>query len=231
MPRVLRWLGDERGSISPVFVTLLTAVLLLFYAVLEREWFNYNLEMAIQTADFAAQVAGRAHRAYATLRVSRLQYYFEDYYICDQVDAKTNACTKGHWETRTHSRWSYPVKVVPVDQLLALEDNWISLFESQRATAYAPNWQFQGVQVLSQHLEYQEVAEEVARTTFISNWPGHASAEATVESVLPMSNGNAIEMVVNLRTKSLMGILPWQHQQLIYGRAVTVVPKVEQILR
>lgn len=49
----------EAGSITPVWLTLVTATLFLLILFVDREWVNYQLRKAKQTADFAAE-AGAA---------------------------------------------------------------------------------------------------------------------------------------------------------------------------
>ncbi len=216
-------LHGERGSVSPVFLALCWIVLLLLGAFLERDWANYTMKMAEQTADFAAEAGGRTHIDWAVLKVRGRQLYTEWVTVCDVKDEETGTCLESHQEPRTRHRYRTWTVQVNVRELLAAGDHWGRLVGCKRSQAWKPEFQCVEAVAIDRYIQFPALAEEVVRTTFAANWPNRPAAKATVTDVCLNAGTREVQVTVNLRVRSLLGLIPWEEERRVTGHAVVVL--------
>lgn len=205
----------ERGSITPVFIALLAVVLILVMAFVDREWANYALAEAIETADFAAEAGAAVHEVYADADVRVRQYYIVDVRVCDEE----NIC---HDEYNVRVQWyTIPLQHVRAEELV---EHWRDLAGCRAAApgeqVFAPELECYSAEVTNEVLEFTDETKALAERTFLQNWQQRANADAAIEEVHLNARDRIIRVDVDLTVRSLFGLLPWQRKHLLSGAAV-----------
>lgn len=215
-------LSDRKGSIAPVGVTLLATVVILAAVILEREWINYQLALAQQTADFAAEAAGHMHEAYATINVDYYQYWYDYVPVCLTFDDQGN-CIPTLWpvlRTETQTR-----------QFTAREKDLIGNGWREVAgcsdSALSPNWLCTHVEELDSPaptVVFNQQTESVGRTVFLRNWKNTAAARVVDDdrvSVTAQGGQGKVIVTAEIELRPLFGLAAWTERVQVHGAAVT----------
>lgn len=209
----------ERGGVSAIFVALMVAVLLLMMAILDREWLNYQLHRAEQTADFAAEAGAQSHQVWDTITVSRYHYTYIDL----PLDCTTDPIT-GVESCTDPSYWSGPrfdtYTVGPAEEgdLLA---NWQRQASCGNPFQESPRrYACYGVSVTDREVRFDEQTITVAGGTFALNWQDRPHAEALLEGVTTRAADRSVTVRVSLDLGTPFGILPWRRQAVVEAMAV-----------
>ncbi|HYF94509.1 MAG TPA: hypothetical protein VD969_20010 [Symbiobacteriaceae bacterium] len=220
---VKRLLLNQRGSIAPFGISLLMVVVILAVAILEREWVNYQLILAAQTADFAAESAGRMHEAYATIRVRYFQEWYTTETLCvlpDPLDPTVCLASDTWRERHTRTRTEY-FHHQRVRELTG--DGWKQVAGCDE-DALRPNWLCTSVTVEQQEITFSEDAEAMGRQIFFRNWRNRPTAwiEADSQS-LHFTFNTATGLVTahaEVELRPMFGMVAWTHRVWVQGAAV-----------
>lgn len=210
-------LKDQSGSISAISIGLLLGAMFLLVAILEREWLNYTLKMAEETADFAAESGSRYHRVWTTLVVNRLWFVeVADPPVCT-VEESTGieSCQyPTHFESRSDQQvlegWE-PELVETWRERAACGDPYPAVPQQYRCAS---------VQVQQRDVRFTAESDPMAQQVFQLNWRPRASV--VTRSVYPASRGEtrSVTLRVDLEISSLFGIIKWRSNKTIVGRSV-----------
>lgn len=207
---------EERGSISPVWVSMVVVVLILATAILEREWVNYKLKLAEQTADLAAEAGAHVHEASLSISVNRYQYWYTSEAYCTEMDAKW-ICK--HWDYRDvfHSR-SDTVQVSGREK--DLRQNWRGLANCG-ASVYAPDWMCVGTPTITgRSVTFADDAPQAVQQTFHANWIDHHAAAVPNVQVVCDGASRKVTVRVDLVLRPLFGLGVWEVTVPVHGAAV-----------
>lgn len=220
-----RQIRDQRGSVSPVFLTLLSLCLLLMAAFLDREWANYMMKLAEQTADFAAESGARAHQSWATVEMTKRQVrQFTEAYCTGWNEA--GECTDFGQRSWTETYWDWPVVEIRHEELLR-DSTWRERhFQCGPSAAY-PAWECYYARVVHERITYTAEAEPLAATTFDLNWKQRSAARVHRVTVFPLADKATVEVQVQMEIRSLFGMLGWRRDVLIEGAAATQIPPIQ----
>jgi hypothetical protein len=217
---------NQRGSVSPVFITLFGVTILLMMVFLDREWLNYTLQLTEQTADFAAEAGGSTHEAWATVLVSRRQYWMEVVPVCDEYAADGTTCkVPMRDEQRLHTR-ERTISVGPFNEQ-ELKENWTDQANCRRASpgelVMEPAWECRAVQIDPdlREVRFTEDTDPIAEQTFRRNWKDRGAAKLDDVWVYADASKRAVTVTAQIRVKSLFGVLPWERTVPVTGKAVT----------
>lgn len=161
-------LRDERGSVTPLFVAIMVIVLTLMVAVVDREWVNYMLKLAEQTADFAAEAGAspESREINVTATATRQQSYWE--VVC--VKYEEGICIES-WPFR-RERYETVTQTRP---LRDFEQNWRAVFGcSDSDNPWTPHWKCLNPQVDAYRIVFNAASEARVMETFDRNWQDRA---------------------------------------------------------
>jgi hypothetical protein len=209
---------DERGSVSPLWVALVVVVMILATAILEREWVNYKLRLASQTADFAAEAGGRAHEAWAKVTVSRYQYWWETVTDCIEQDDQGGCIS---WETRDEYHDQRSTREI-TDREKIIQVNWRALADCG-TDGLAPNWQCNGNPASYENdrwVIFAAETEEASRQTFTVNWQDQNAAVVENLWVAADAGRRKVIVQVDILMRPLFGIGFWTERVTVRGAAV-----------
>lgn len=205
---------DQRGSVSAVFIALLIVVVLLTVAFLEREWANYILKMAEQTADFAAEAAARAHVVKDTVTVDRTHWVWVD---CP-LDINGNPTCLGYWSP-VYDQLHFDQ--MPEEELLG---NWSSM-TGCGGDPFADGFRCSTL-IDERRIEFSGATDAIAEDVWTLNWPQRAHVSAVLNQVEysgsadgKVSWSRVVYVSVDLDIGSLFGVIPWEHRVPVTGAA------------
>lgn len=197
--------ASQRGSITPVFTVLFGVVLILIMAVLDREWTNYMLKLADQTADFAAEAGAAPQHREVRLRVStiRRQYWQESREVCLAYDGN-QVCTDRTYELDTFWREEPVTADRPVQ---VFRENWREVFGCTPGTeALAPNWACDLPYLVEDYMLFTVGSTYQADDTFRRNWQDKPRASLRELSVSHNAATRQIWVQGQLEVESLFGL-------------------------
>ncbi|HEY3367377.1 MAG TPA: hypothetical protein VGK74_20155 [Symbiobacteriaceae bacterium] len=215
-------LRDERGSVSVVFIALLLVVTILMIAFLDREWANYTLKMAEDTADFAAEAGAGAHEVLDTVTVSRSHWDWDPGINCDPPDEKGNVTCSGGWVSAPPDP-PYQITRMPEDQML---ETWRSLAGCGPNTHWASGTgDYQcTVALTARQVVFIDTANDIAANVFNLNWPDKAAAQATAIADYVNFECRTVSLPVEVHMTSLFGAIPWKRTVWQQGKAIVQLP-------
>jgi len=217
---------EERGSVTAVFVALMAVLLVLVIGILDREWANYMLKLAEQSADLAAEAgASRGVRdVMARVQASRSQYVITWETTCIHKDVKGNC---DGWTSTPKIVWIYdnPVLVRPEEEF---RQDWRKAFGcSPDGNAQAPNWRCDGAELVAPMWGvFHPEAEGKARDTFQNNWHDRTRASVTNVLVQPVAANRMVYVRVSLQVDSLFNFVHPRPVQVTGAAIVQVKPLV-----
>lgn len=196
---------SQRGSVAPVFTVLVGVVLVLIMAVLDREWTNYMLKLADQTADFAAEAGAAPQHREVRLRVStiRRQYWQVPREVCLAYD-ELGVCTDLTYELDTFWR-DEPVTEDRPEQ--EFRENWREVFGcSPDDNSLAPNWACDRPHLVENYMIFRDGSARQADTAFRRNWRDRPRAGLTSLGISHNAATRQIWVQGQIEVASLFGL-------------------------
>lgn len=193
----------QTGSITPVWLTLVTATLLLLILFVDQEWANYQIRKAQQTADFAAEAGAATAQITYRLWVEGQQG--------TAVSVPDPNCVAGQpcplITTWTYSSWSNTC----VGTLEALSGSgWMSHCGCTTASAQYVV-QCLRVRELSPDVQWPANVDDTVTATFNANWVDRPNSRVT--ATYPYQDETITRrlsvLTVTLRITSLFGGTWW----------------------
>ncbi|HYG60782.1 MAG TPA: hypothetical protein VD902_22120 [Symbiobacteriaceae bacterium] len=171
-------LTSERGSVAPMFVAILVIVLTLIIAVVDREWVNYMLKLAEQTADFAAEAGAspESRDIKATVTTTRRQKHLETYCARWEQDICVETGTDVVWEHQELTR---------TRPITDFEEDWREIFGcSPTDSAWRPAWKCDPPKVDAYDITFNAQSTTRAEQTLRRNWKDRPRAHLMGDDVV-----------------------------------------------
>lgn len=220
---------DQRGSVSPVFLSLLSLCLLLLAVFLDREWANYMMKLAEQTADFAAEAGAKAHQSWADVEMTKRQVrHFSETYCIAWDEEEEELCIDTAERQWTETYWDWVRADIRHEELLR-DQSWKERYFQCGESATYPAWECFYAQLVGEEewLIYTEEAEPLALATFDMNWRPRSAVTVLNRRFDPQAGAKMVRLHATLEIRSLFGMLGWRRNVEIIGAAVTQIPEIE----
>lgn len=204
----------EAGSITPIWLFLITTTLFLLILFVDREWVNYQVRKVRQTADFAAE-AGAA--------TAQITYHLQ---VDGQVGTPT---TKQDCATcPPYTYWSYqPWSTTCSGTLEQLSGTgWFSRCGCLTASDQV-QIECQRARELSPEIQFPAVAADLTMETFAANWVDRPNSRVTLTYFHPEPERDRrlVGLFVNIRITSLFGVNWWPETNYpVWGRSTLKIP-------
>lgn len=188
----------------PVVVGLLGLVFLILALVVDRAWVNYQLQLARQTADLAAEAAAgpQGRTIWSTVTVKRVHW--------DYVPVESDRCADPGPDTPPEDCLEFEMDTVAVvERDVAVREGEQSLFQgdwrSQFNCGAGGYWTCESFTVVEE-VQFHSTAPDLARQVFLSNWQDGTNASAQVSPANVVGTTRTATVSLDLRIKSLFGL-------------------------
>lgn len=231
----VRW-GEQRGSITAIWVAVIAAFFLIGLIVLEREWANYQIRLLEQAADLAAEAGAYHHETQATVSATLTKII------------KTEVCG---WEVPPPIP-GLPPPTQPVKPIYTCHEETTIITEPRSAQGRfnevegtnwkllldcdVDGWTCSEPKIDEVCITPGTALEQTARETLIGNWrPGRAVRlldSYTTTTLVPASSpagcsptgvGLSVHFRVDYTLRPFFGIIPLEQTRSQHGTAVVKV--------
>lgn len=209
----------EAGSITPIWLLLITTTLFLLILFVDREWVNYQVRKANQVADFAAEAGASTAQITYILQVDGQIGELTEFQECaDEI-------------CQTHLDWKYhPWSTTCAGTLKELSgDGWFARCGCRSSSAEV-QIECQSVEQLDPEIRLPAAAEELTMVTFAANWIDHPNSRVTIKSYYPEPtlDRRLSSLYLKIRITSLFGGTWWPVQEyFVTGQATLKIPPLQ----
>lgn len=208
----------QAGSITPIWLFLMTTTLFLLILFVDREWVNYQVRKVRQTADFAAEAGAATAQITYHLRVDGRRGVLTDVWSCEGGTCLINQ----EW---IFSPWSTTC-AGGLEQL-----SGIGWFDRCGCSASSETVQIEcrKVEQLDPEIKFPAAAERVAMATFAANWVDRPNSRVTVKSYHPEPelDRRLSSLFVQIRISSLF-VNWWPAAEYrVWGRSTLKIPPLQ----
>jgi hypothetical protein len=215
----------QAGSITPVWLALLVATLLLLIVFIDREWVNYQLKKVDQTADFAAEAGAATAEITYKLQIQGTRYRDETTPVCDPP--------LGPGLPASCRDENHLVPSPDTDQCTGSLHQLNG--EAWRQRCHCDQAKFDGAWLCESavvkdlpEITWPVQTEDVIQTTFAANWVDHPNSHVTLVEPYLDQQKRTVTVTVSLYISSPFGGRLWSGRvvPLRGGKAIVIVPEL-----